>query len=123
MPGQTGGAEAHRLKQEAEAQCRQKDGEVLKLMQQRDALQHGGGGGGNEKLEEKVSEMEDELYEVRQTLEEEQDRARELSEELERLRQGSKSGNGEVANLRMELEDMREAKEKAEAMLARAMGQ
>ena len=113
-------AEAHKLRAQAEADARKKDGEVLQLMAQRDAAQHGGG---DEKLQDKVSEMEDELYEVRQSLEEEQDKARELSEELEKLRSASKSGSGELAALQMELEDMREAKEKAEAMLARAMGQ
>ena len=95
-----------------------KEKEILKLIQQRDAAQAGGGGGGGgprspggkdaSALEEQVAEMEDELYSLKQQLEEEQDRAADLEKELRS--QG-------MQELQMELEDMRAAKERAEAML------
>ena len=73
-----------------------------------------------------LGEMEDELYEVRTQLEDEQERANALQVEVESLKSqaahGGASAAGQMQALQMELEDMREAKEKAEAMLARAMG-
>ena len=95
----------------------------MRLIKEKDNAQFGGG---NDALQEKVGEMEDELYEVRTQLEDEQERANALQVEVESLKsQAAHSGAsaaGQMQALQMELEDMREAKEKAEAMLARAMG-
>ena len=91
----------------------------MKLIKERDAAQHGGG---NDALAEKVGEMEDELYDVRQQLEEEQERAAALEADLQQARAGG-GGAAELDMLRMEMEDLRREKERAETMLAQAMGQ
>ena len=115
--------QARRAAAAAEAASRQKEGEVMRLIKEKDNAQFGGG---NDALQEKVGEMEDELYEVRTQLEDEQERANALQVEVESLKSqaahGGASAAGQMQALQMELEDMREAKEKAEAMLARAMG-
>ena len=92
----------------------------MNLIKQRDSAQHGG----SDALAEKVGEMEDELYDVRQQLEDEQERARSLEQELVQAREnGARSAAGELQTLRIEVEDLRDAKERAETMLARALGQ
>lgn len=96
----------------------------MKLIKERDAAQHGGG---QEALAEKVGEMEDELYDVRTQLEDEQERAKALEDELAQAKSaaahGGASASGELEAMRMEMEDLRAEKERAETMLARAMGQ
>jgi chromosome segregation ATPase len=72
------------------------------------------------KLQEREAELEEEMAYLNQQLEEEQQAREELENELKALRGGSASPQ-EVRALRLELEDMREAKERAEAMLTRAM--
>jgi hypothetical protein len=113
--------EARRACAAAEASARQKEADVLKLMGERDAARAGIGVKGTEELEEKVGEMEDELYQARADLEEEQQRSKDLETELDSLREQARNG-AELRELQMELEDVRAAKEKAEAMLARAIG-
>ena len=66
------------------------------------------------------AELEEEMAYLNQQLEEEQQAREELENELNALRGGSASPQ-EVRALRLELEDRREAKERAEAMLTRAM--
>ena len=101
---------------------------MLKLIKERDAaiVGKGGGGGGGSALadlQEQLNEKEDEMY----TLQTDLDDARDKVEELEKLRDELldklSRGDPRVNSMQMELDDMREAKEKAEAMLARALGQ
>jgi len=118
--------EARRAMAVAEKAARDKEAEVMGLIKKVGDLE-GGVGGGDDALAEQLAEREDELYDVRTQLEDEQERAKSLEQEMEGLRQqtahGSASTAGELRNLQMDLDDMREAKERAEAMLANAMGQ
>ena len=91
---------------------------------ERDAAAHGGGGGGGGNAEDRIGEMEDELYEVRSQLEEEQDRVRELEGALQAAKaQAGGANSNEMMLLRQDLEDMRDEKERAERLLANALGQ
>ena len=104
--------EARRAQAAAEAAVRQKDGEVLKLIKERDAaiVGKGGGGGGGRAadLQEQLNEKEDEMY----TLQTDLDDARDKVEELEKLRDElldkMSRGDPRVNSMQMELDDMRE---------------
>ena len=80
--------------------------------------------GGDGSHEDQLAEMEDEMYSLKQQLEEEQDRASELEAELSKLR--AKGGGGgvgsELHSLQLEVQDLREAKERAERLLDNALG-
>ena len=105
--------------QQAERSAAAKEAEVLKLIQARDAL---ASGQASTATEDREAELQDELYSLQQQLDEEQEKAQELEDELKQLRAGGGGQAREMQALRLELEDVREAKEKAESMLARAVG-
>lgn len=112
-------AEANRRLQSADRDVAAKEAEVLKLIQQRDNVGGGSGGKDVSAYQERESELEEEMAYLNQQLEDEQQAREELERELQALR-GSGSPQ-DVQTLRLELEDMRIAKERAEAMLARAL--
>ena len=96
---------------EAERASAAKEAEVLKLIQARDALSAGmspaRGGDGNH--EDQLAEMEDEMYSLKQQLEEEQDRASELEAELSKLKASGGGGGvgSELQALQLEVSERR----------------